>query len=175
MFSLLPRCVRILDCFCFDFLLSLPSPPKIYAVVFLHVKYKIRKILRASRPIKTLVFFLVGDKTKKKNCFRKKEMLHNFNRLVNAYRYPGYQRSSFQRKYLDLWRPTVEILSRMCQSDSCRKNQRWRANLTILMSSRLCQYTCWLLMNSLEASKCNWNEFRSKEFFYTIPKCISNY
>ena len=39
-------------------------------------------------------------------------------------RYPGYQRSSFQRKYLDLWRPSVEILSRMCQTNSCRKNQR---------------------------------------------------
>ena len=25
------------------------------------------------------------------------------------------------------------------------------------------------------ASKCNWNEFRSKEFFYMIPKCIRNY
>ena len=86
--------------------------------------------------------------------------------------YPGYQRSSFQRKYLDLWRPSVEILSRMCQSNSCRKNQRWRANLTVLMSSRLYQYTCWLLMNSLEASKCNWNEFRSKESFTRFPSVL---
>ena len=60
----------------------------------------------------------------------------------------------------------------MCQSNSYKKNQRWRANFTILMSSRLYQYTCLLLMNSLEASKCNWNEFRSKEIFYMIPKCI---
>ena len=83
--------------------------------------------------------------------------------------YPEYQRLSFQ---INLWRPSVEILSRMCQSNSYKKNQRWRANFTILMSSRLYQYTCLLLMNSLEASKCNWNEFRSKEIFYMIPKCI---
>ena len=86
--------------------------------------------------------------------------------------YPEYQRLSFQ---INLWRPSVEILSRMCQSNSYKKNQRWRANFTILMSSRLYQYTCLLLMNSLEASKCNWNDFCSKEIFYTIPKCISNY
>ena len=85
--------------------------------------------------------------------------------------YPGYQMSSFQRKYLDLWRPSVEISSRMCQSNSCRNNQRWRAK-SYLINVRLYQYTCWLLKNSLEASKCNWNEFRSKEFFYTS---ISNY
>ena len=86
--------------------------------------------------------------------------------------YPEYQRSSFQRKYLDLWRPSVEILSRTCLSNSCRKNQRWRANLTILMSIRLYQYTFLLLMNSLETSKCNWNEFRPKEIFYMTPECI---
>ena len=55
---------------------------------------------------------------------------------------------------------------------SCRKNQRRRANLTILMTSRLYQYTCLLLMNSLEAFKCNWNEFCPKEIFYLTPKCI---
>ena len=55
------------------------------------------------------------------------------------FKYPEYQRLSFQ---ISLWRPSVEILSRMCP---------------------------------LEASKCNWNEFCSKKFFYMIPKCISNY
>ena len=60
----------------------------------------------------------------------------------------------------------------MCQSNRYRKNQRWRANITILISSsRLYQCRC-LLMNSLDASKCNWNEFCSKEIFYMIPKCI---
>ena len=83
--------------------------------------------------------------------------------------YPEYQRLNFQ---INVWRPSVEISWRMCQSNCCRKNQRWRANLTIWMSNRLYQYTCLLLMKCLETSKCNWNEFRSKEIFYMIPKCI---
>ena len=61
----------------------------------------------------------------------------------------------------------------MCQSNHYRKNQRWRANITILMSSRLYQYTLLLLTNSPETSKCNWNEFLSKEIFYMIPKRIT--
>ena len=96
-------------------------------------------------------------------------MLKKICRLIY---YPEYERQSFQRKYLNLWRPSVEILSRMCQSNRYRKNQRWRANVTILMSGILYQYTCLLLMNSQETSKCNWNEFRSKEISYMIPKCI---
>ena len=84
--------------------------------------------------------------------------------------YPEYL--SFQ---INLWRPSVEISSRMCQSNSCRKNRRWRANFTIWMSNRLYQYTCLLLINSLETFKgfkCNWNEFCTKEILYMIPKCI---
>ena len=84
--------------------------------------------------------------------------------------YPEYQRPSF---HTSLWRQSVDILSRMCQSNHYRKNQRWRANITILMSSRLYQYTLLLLTNSPETSKCNWNEFLSKEIFYMIPKRIT--
>ena len=83
--------------------------------------------------------------------------------------YPEYQRLSFQ---INLWRLSVEISSRMCQSNSYKKTQRLRANFTILMSSRLYEYTCWLLMNSLEASKCNWNEFRSKNSFTRFPSVL---
>ena len=92
--------------------------------------------------------------------------------MLRCPHYPEYQRPSFQRIY-SLWRPSEEISSRMCQSSHYRKNQRWRANITILMSSRLYQYTLLLLTNSPETSKCNWNEFLSKEIFYMIPKRIT--
>ena len=41
------------------------------------------------------------------------------------------------KENINLWWQSVEILSRICQSNHYRKNQRWRANITILMSSRL--------------------------------------
>ena len=67
----------------------------------------------------------LGHSTKKSSwlssefiCHRSKPLLTRLFTSFLTLQVPWVSRSSFQRKYLDLWRPTVEILSRMCQSYS---------------------------------------------------------